>query len=112
MGLTALNSEPAQLQIRAGQEGNCYIVRLVGALDVAGAGAVEMALVQAEATTATRILLDIDELSFIDSTGLETLLRAKRRTDSSGARLRVTRGTGHVADMLRLTMLDLTLPFV
>ena len=108
MGLTALNSEPAQLQIRAGQEGNCYIVRLVGALDVAGAGAVEMALVQAEATTATTILLDIDQLSFIDS----TLLRAKRRTDSSGARLRVTRGTGHVADMLRLTMLDLTLPFV
>ena len=112
MGLTALNSEPAQLQIRAGQEGNCYIVRLVGALDVAGAGAGEMARVPAEAPPATPIQLDIVELSFIDSTGRKTMLRAKRRTDSSGARLRVTRGTGHVADMLRLTMLDLTLPFV
>ena len=112
MGPSALNVEPVQLQIRAGQEGSCYIIRLIGELDVAGAGAVEMALVQAETTTATRILLDIDELSFIDSSGLEALMRAKRRADNSGARLRMTRGTGHVADMLRLTALDLTLPFV
>jgi anti-sigma B factor antagonist len=112
MGPTALNCEPAQLQIRAGQEGNCYIVRLIGELDGAGAGAVEMALVQAEATTATKILLDIDELSFIDSSGLGALMRAEHRADGNGARLRVTRGTGHVADMLRLTALDLTLPFV
>ncbi|HEX5955193.1 MAG TPA: STAS domain-containing protein [Solirubrobacterales bacterium] len=112
MRASELDTKPAELRIEAGQAGDRYIVRLLGELDCAGAGEVEMALVLAEKTGAHRILLDIDELTFIDSTGLAVLMRAKHRADAAGERLRITRGTGQVADMLRLTALDLSLPFV
>lgn len=112
MRASELDTEPAELRINAGQEGDRYIVRLIGELDCAGAGEVEMALVLAGKTGAHRILLDIDELTFIDSTGLAVLMRAKHRADATGERLRMTRGKGQVADMLRLTALDLSLPFV
>jgi anti-sigma B factor antagonist len=112
MRATQLDIEPARLRIRAGQEGDDYIIRLIGELDMAGAGAVETTLVMAEATSAPRILLDIDELSFIDSSGLAVLMRAQHRAGHNGRRLQMTRGVGHVADMLRLTALDLTLPFI
>jgi anti-sigma B factor antagonist len=112
MRASELDTEPAGLRIKAGREGNCYIVRVLGELDCAVAGEVEMALVLAEKAGAHRILLDIDELTFIDSTGLAVLMRAKHRADAHGGRLRLTRGTGQVSDMLRLTALDLSLPFV
>ena len=84
MRASALDTEPAELRIKAGQEGDRYIGRLLGELDCAGASEVEMALVLAEKTGAHRILLDIDELTFIDSTGLAVLMRAKHRADAAG----------------------------
>ncbi len=71
-----------------------------------------MRLVQAEMSDAERILLDIEQLRFIDSVGLRVLLRAKRRAESNGGRLRITHGTGYVAEMFRLTALEHSLPFI
>jgi anti-anti-sigma factor len=72
---------------------------------------VDQALQAGERTSAARIVLDIEGLKFIDSSGLQVILRAKRRSDAGGSRLRITRSSGHVADMFRLTALDMTLPF-
>ncbi len=96
------------LQIYAGQEGDTYVVRLAGELDLSTCEAADAAIREAEASRARWITLDIDGLSLIDSIGLRTLLVAKRRDDVNGNRLRLTRGTGAVADLLRLTALDLT----
>ena len=109
-------TEPAirgdrDLEIDTAQQEGTYVIRLSGELDMGSCEAVDEALREAEATAPDRILLDVDPLSFIDSSGLQVILRAKRRADSSGQRLRITRGTGHVADMFRLTALDMTLPF-
>jgi len=100
------------LEITTERDGDTYVVRLAGELDVAGTDLVDRALTQAEESDAGRILVDIDRLEFIDSHGLRTLLRAHRRDEESGAgRLRVTRGRGHVAELLRLTAIDQTLRF-
>ena len=101
-----------QLEIRTERDGETYVVRLVGELDLAGADLTEQALVAAYESDAERILVDIDGLEFIDSHGLRTLIRAQRLNEQSGRdRLRVTRGTGHVADLLKLTAMDQSLPF-
>jgi anti-anti-sigma factor len=100
------------LGIEAGEEGDTYIVRLRGELDLPGCDSVEAALMQAEDSGARKILVDLDQLSYIDSTGLRVLVRAARRADSNGDRLRMTRGAGHVAEIFRLTTLDQILPFV
>jgi anti-anti-sigma factor len=99
-------------EIQAERDGDTYVVRLHGELDLAGCELTEQALLAAEASDATTILVDIDELTFVDSHGLRILLRAHRRDEESGAgRLRVTRASGHVAELLRLTAIDQTLPF-
>ena len=99
------------LEIETAEEDGTYVIRLSGELDLSACEAVDAELHRAEAGAAKRILLDVNALEFIDSSGLQVILRAKRRADRSGRRLRVTRGTGHVADMFRLTALDMTLPF-
>jgi anti-anti-sigma factor len=101
-----------RLEIEAGQEGDEYVIRLIGTLDASTRRQFEEALQQAEASSAPRLLLDINRLVFIDSSGLQAILAAKRRSDADAERLRLTRGTGHVADMLRLTALDRVLRFV
>jgi stage II sporulation protein AA (anti-sigma F factor antagonist) len=99
------------LEIETAQSDGTYVIRLHGELDLSNCDAADRALLQAEQTQADRILLDVDGVKFIDSSGLQVILRAKRRSDASGQRLRITRGRGHVADMFRLTALDMTLPF-
>jgi anti-anti-sigma factor len=70
----------------------------------------EHALQQAEATHAIRILLDLEELTFIDAAGLSVLIAASHRSMVDSDRLQVTPGRGNVADMFRLTTLDMVLP--
>jgi anti-sigma B factor antagonist len=100
-----------QLELETFEEDGTHVIRLTGELDMSSCEAVDAELRRAEAGPARRILLDVEALTFIDSSGLQVILKAKRRADRGGRRLRVTRGTGHVADMFRLTALDMTLPF-
>jgi anti-anti-sigma factor len=99
------------LRIDAGREGDTHTIRLSGELDLDNAERLDQALLEAEESDANLILLDVDDLRFIDSTGLRVILRATRRAGRTGDRLRLTRGRGYVADMFRLTALDRTLPF-
>jgi len=103
-------TSPGALKIEAGMTGDTYRLTLRGELGLETFDRFELAFEAAMVSGADRILLDIEELTFIDSTGLQSLMRAKRRTDASG-RLRMTRGRGDVADLFRLTALDLVLPF-
>jgi anti-anti-sigma factor len=83
-----------------------------GELDLGSSPELEAEIELAERSDAVRIVIDVNGLNFIDSTGLRVLLVAKRRADCDGNRLRFTRGSGQVADMFRLTALDQTLPFL
>jgi anti-sigma B factor antagonist len=93
-------------------KGDLHVIRVEGELDLSECSQLERALREAEASPSTRILLDLDELTFIDAAGLSVLVAAWRRSAVDGNRLRVTRGGGSVASMLHLTALDTVLPFV
>lgn len=97
--------------IQASRRGTTYVVRALGELDLEHTEEFRRAIEEAEATDALRVVVDLDGLWFIDSTGLRTLVAAARRNAGDASRLRFTRGTGDVAAMFRLTALDQTLPF-
>jgi anti-sigma B factor antagonist len=99
-----------QFAARVENQGETCTVELVGELDMSCVEEAKDALRQAQETDAARIVIDLDGLRFIDSHGLALLVEASRRSDGTG-RLYFTRGSGHVAEMLRLTGLDQTLPF-
>ncbi|MBA9001564.1 STAS domain-containing protein [Thermomonospora cellulosilytica] len=82
-------SEWAQLDIRTQTERDGWtVVRITGELDLATAPRLEEHVTGLTLTRPTlRLVLDMTELQFCDSTGLGTLVALHRRLDSGGGRL-------------------------
>lgn len=53
-----------------------------------------------------RVIVDLDQVSFIDATGLGTLAGAAGRAASAGGSLHVTAATPHIRRLLAITGLD------
>ena len=100
----------AGLMIEVGRSADAYNLTLRGMLDLSTSERFDAAIDAALTSDARRVTVDLDGLEFVDSTGLAAILRATRRPDENG-RLRMSRGTGEVAQLFRLTALDLVLPF-
>lgn len=79
-----------------------YTVRAEGELDLSNVDLFEDCLRAAEASGASHILVDLDALSFMDSTGLRALLLASRRARQRSKTLSV-RATGGVRRIIELT---------
>lgn len=60
-------------------KGDARVVRLAGELDLYNAHAVRDALLAACAEGPTRIVVDLDEVDFIDSTALGVLIEARTK---------------------------------
>ena len=94
------------------REGDRAVVELRGELDLSGTDRLQQALEQAEDPPAGLLVLDLSKLDFIDSTGLEVVLRAARRASDSGRRLVVARPSSYVRRLLELTAIDQSLDVV
>jgi anti-sigma B factor antagonist len=98
------------LTIESEAHSDAYVIRIIGELDLGGCPELESALQEAEGAQMPRIIVDLEGLTFIDSVGLGTILKASRRSASAGNRLQITRGRGQPAEILRLTGLEKVLP--
>jgi anti-sigma B factor antagonist len=93
-------------------DGDRVTVALRGELDLSGVDRARRAIEEAEASDAPLLVLDLSELDFVDSTGLEVMLRAARRAHDEGRRLIVQRPSRYVRRLLELTAIDQTLDVV
>ncbi len=98
------------LKIRSEPQ-HAHFVSLEGELDLSNADALRAEFARIEATSVSRIVLDLSELEFIDSTGLAVILRAHERARNDGYVLRVLRPTGQVARVFELCGLDEVLAY-
>lgn len=91
-------------QIRNEQpEADIVCIRVVGEYDLADKDAASRAIRAALEADATGILGDLDECSFIDSSGLKWLLVARDKASELGKRFSVL-GSGHqVRHLLAMT---------
>jgi anti-sigma B factor antagonist len=92
--------------------GDRATVALRGELDLSGVDRARQAIEQAESGAAALLILDLSELDFIDSTGLEVLLRAAQRAHDDGRRLIVQRPSRYVRRLLEMTAIDRSLDIV
>ena len=81
-------------------------LRLQGELDVATADQLRNALATAMVSDATKVVLDLADLTFMDSTGLAAVLTASRWAESEGRCLRLRNPTRCVRKLLRLSGFD------
>jgi anti-sigma B factor antagonist len=97
-----LTSGPLQIsQLRDGDPVGTVVITLSGELDLASADQLDAMVRDAEETDTGWIVVDLTDVSFIDSTGLSVLLNAKKRSDG---RFSCIRSNHHaVTRLLELT---------
>jgi anti-sigma B factor antagonist len=79
---------------------------LRGELDLAHAYTFDEELRTVEATQPATLVIDLRELTFLDSCGLARLLAARRRARRLGHRLLLVRGSATVQRLFALTAVD------
>jgi anti-sigma B factor antagonist len=100
------------LAVTVADESEGYALELFGELDLATTGLLEEELRAAEDSPAPSIVLDLSGLTFMDSTGLRSVLVADRRLRRSGRRLCLVRGPRAVDRVFTLTGADRGLDFL
>lgn len=86
--------------------GNITILRISGSLDASVSMQVGEALSRHVAEGRSRLVLDLQQLEFIDSSGLSALLAALRATRREGGDLVLLRLPSVVRPAIELTRLD------
>ncbi len=92
-----------QLQVDVRQEADRVVVRLEGELDMANAPLLESAMQSEEVGAAETVVLDLQGLTFLDSTGLRIILAAREQCWRSGQEFAVTPGSQQVQRLLSVT---------
>ncbi len=64
-------------------------VRVLGEIDLSVVGKLDSEMRRAEATEASKIELDLDQLDFLDASGVRLLLDLAQRSRRNGRRLRI-----------------------
>ncbi|HMJ39331.1 MAG TPA: STAS domain-containing protein [Verrucomicrobiae bacterium] len=100
------------LEVQSRQVDNgVTVVAPTGRLDVAGAPALKDAISEAVKSGQPRVVLDMEGVSFVDSTGLGSVIAALKQIRSSQGDLRLAAPNQQVRVVLELTTLDRVFPY-
>ena len=100
----------APFSVQLDEDGESLIVRATGELDLATTEALQKALQHAFDGNTASVILDVSEVTFIDSIGLRSLLWAAHHDD--GNRLHVRCGSGAVRRMIEMTGIERSLRLI
>jgi anti-anti-sigma factor len=101
-----------QLRIDERLEADRVTLTLAGELDMASAELLEQALEGVELQSKSMIVLDLQQIDFIDSTGLRSVLVALERCRARNQEFAITPGSQQVQRLLSVTGLGEHLPTV
>jgi anti-anti-sigma factor len=91
------------LQVDARRSDDRVVLHLTGELDLASSPVFERALEDGEVAAAPLLVLDLDELKFVDSTGLRVILLAHEAARGRGQDFAITPGSPQVQRLLSIT---------
>ena len=92
--------------------GEATRLTLRGEFDIANAPHLEREITRFVESGGSRLVVDLRDLSFIDSTGLRIVLETRQRAADRGFELEIVRGPRQVQRVFELTGLEDRLPFV
>ena len=91
------------LTVDVEQRDSTTVVRLAGELDMASAPRLQAVIDDLLGHGCTRIVVDLYELAFCDSAGLNAFVQGDKRCAARGGWLRLNRAQGHVARVMELS---------
>jgi anti-sigma B factor antagonist len=90
------------LEIDLRSEDDRVVLELHGELDLVGAPMLQREIEAAAVEQAPMVVLDLDDLQFIDSSGLRVILSAHERARERGQGFALTRGSQQVQRLLAI----------
>jgi anti-anti-sigma factor len=95
-----------QLTVVTHTAGECVILRLAGELDVTNAAEAEEAVRVAWQDSPSHLVFDLSRLTFMDSTGVRVLVRARRMATEHQGTIALAGLTPSVSRIIEVTGLD------
>jgi anti-anti-sigma factor len=106
-----MDSEHPYLSIEMRRAPDARTIALIGEADLLDAPKIEAALEEACAGEPGLTVLDLRELTFIDSSGLQALIKGHQLHCAHGHELRVISGPQSIRRLFELTGINDLLPF-
>jgi anti-sigma B factor antagonist len=107
-----MTPEPGHLHVNAERVGSDALVAVEGELDIATLPELERAVTRMRSQGLERLVIDLRQVSFLDSMSIELLLRLHGELTATGASLVVVRGPRSVNRVFDLMELDRVLTLV
>ena len=98
------------VETRAADNGVTVVVP-TGRLDIAGAPALKEAISEVVKNGPSKVVLDLEGVSFVDSTGLGSVVSALKQIRGSQGELRLAAPNQQARVVLELTTLDRVFPY-
>lgn len=89
--------------VESRQEGTAVVLTVRGELDLVSAPALRGKLHDATAGSPGEVVVDLERLDFLDSTGISVLVDALKRAEDAGGRMRLRSPTPAVRRVLEVT---------
>jgi anti-anti-sigma factor len=99
----------ADFEVNVHREDGTLVIVPSGELDIATVDRVRTALAERAADESVQI--DLRNLSFLDTSGLQLVVETHRRARQEGYPLRILRGSANVQRVFEIAGLDAVLPF-
>ena len=99
-----------QLDLSTRRHGDRAVVRVGGEIDLETAPQLGDHALEALRDVSPHLVIDLSDVTFMDSTGLKVLVTVRQRADLAGGSLAVTGASRTVLRLLSLTGLDQAFP--
>lgn len=99
-----------ELEIKIDQSDGLCVIALAGEVDVYTAPQLKERLIESIEGGCTNILVDLEQVGFIDSSGLGVLVGALRRVKENSGAIRLVCSRENVLKIFRITGLDKVFP--
>lgn len=94
------------LDITGSDEGDFTVIRLVGDVDVSSAARLRDALARLISDTAEKVLIDLTDVPFLDSTGLGVMVARLKQQRAGGGEMALVIPSERLLRNFRITGLD------
>jgi anti-sigma B factor antagonist len=94
---------PGEFGTHVRETGELWLLRVRGEIDVATSPKLEAVLDEAIAAQPARVIVELDSVTFLDSTGLRVLVEAQRRLQECGGTLVIDGMSEAVRRVLEVT---------
>jgi anti-anti-sigma factor len=88
-------------------DGDAHVIRLIGEINLRNSPDIREALLGLLAERPQQLIIDLERVHYMDSSGVGTLVELKRRSEQGGARFALAALQPRVRNLFQMTKLDL-----